>query len=67
MSVLIKLFDGDLMAQFNKLNIQLKVAEQTLGRYDALLKINYAYRVGIYLLKNKNLDFIMYSSLISIL
>lgn len=39
-AVLIKLFDGDLMAQFNKLNIQLKVAEQTLGRYDALLKIN---------------------------
>ena len=39
-TVLVKLFDGDLMAQLNKLNIQLKVAEQTLGRYDALLKIN---------------------------
>ena len=39
-SVLVKLFDGDLMAQYNKLKIQLKVAEQTLGRYEALLKIN---------------------------
>ncbi len=39
-AVLVKLFDGDLLAQLNKLKIQLKVAEQTLGRYDALLKIN---------------------------
>jgi len=39
-TVLVKLFDGDLMAQYNKLKIQLKVAEQTLNRYDALLKIN---------------------------
>jgi membrane fusion protein, multidrug efflux system len=39
-AVLVKLFDGDLIAQLNKLNIQLKVAEQTLERYDALLKIN---------------------------
>lgn len=39
-SILVKLFDGDLMAQYNKLKIQLKVAEQTLERYEALLKIN---------------------------
>ncbi len=39
-AILVKLFDGDLMAQYHKLNIQLKVAEQTLDRYEALLKIN---------------------------
>ena len=39
-AILVKLFDADLMAQQHKLNIQLQVAEQTLSRYEALLKIN---------------------------
>lgn len=39
-SPLVKLYDGDLQAQLSKLRIQLKVAEQTKLRYEALLKIN---------------------------
>lgn len=38
-SVLVKLFDDDLQAQLNKLNIQLKIAEKTQERQDELLKI----------------------------
>ncbi len=39
-SLLVKLYDGDLQAQLNKLRVQLKVAEETKLRYEALLKIN---------------------------
>lgn len=39
-SVLVKLYDGDLQAQLSKLKVQLKVAEETMARYEALLKIN---------------------------
>ena len=39
-SVLLKLYDGDLQAQLQKLKVQLKVAEQTVVRYASLLKIN---------------------------
>lgn len=39
-SVLLKLYDGDLQAQLQKLKVQLKVAEQTTARYAALLKIS---------------------------
>ena len=39
-SVLLKLYDGDLQAQLQKLKVQLKVAEQTTERYAALLKIS---------------------------
>jgi membrane fusion protein (multidrug efflux system) len=39
-SVLVKLYDGDLQAQLSKLKVQLKVAEETQQRYEALLKIN---------------------------
>lgn len=39
-SVLLKLYDGDLQAQLKKLQVQLKVAEQTVERYGMLLKIN---------------------------
>ena len=39
-SVLVKLYDGDLQAQLSKLRVQLKVAEETMARYEALLKIN---------------------------
>ena len=38
--LLVKLYDGDLQAQLQKLEVQLKVAEQTSERYGALLKIN---------------------------
>jgi membrane fusion protein, multidrug efflux system len=38
-AMLVKLYDGDLQAQLSKLRIQLKVAKETLGRYEALLKI----------------------------
>ena len=38
-SLLVKLYDGDLQAQLSKLRIQLKVAKETLLRYEALLKI----------------------------
>ncbi len=39
-SLLVKIYDGDLQAQLQKLFIQLKTAEQTAERYAALLKIN---------------------------
>lgn len=39
-SLVVKLYDGDLQAQLQKLQVQLKVAEQTAERYGALLKIN---------------------------
>jgi membrane fusion protein (multidrug efflux system) len=39
-SQLVKLYDGDLQAQLQKLQVQLKVAEQTQERYAELLKIN---------------------------
>ena len=38
--LIVKLYDGDLQAQLQKLEVQLKVAEQTAERYAALLKIN---------------------------
>jgi membrane fusion protein (multidrug efflux system) len=38
--LLLKLYDGDLIAQLQKLQVQLKTAEQTAERYAALLKIN---------------------------
>jgi membrane fusion protein (multidrug efflux system) len=38
-SVLVKLYDGDLQAQLKKLEVQLKVAQQTLSRYEELAKI----------------------------
>ena len=38
-TLLVKLFDGDLRAELNKLNIQLKIAEKTRERQDELLKI----------------------------
>lgn len=38
-TLLVKLFDGDLQAQLNKLNIQLKIAEKTQERQDQLLQI----------------------------
>ena len=37
---IVKLYDGDLQAQLSKLKVQLKVAQQTAQRYEALLKIN---------------------------
>lgn len=39
-SMLVKLYDGDLQAQLSKLRVQLRVAEETMKRYEALLKIN---------------------------
>jgi len=39
-SPLVKLYDGDLQAQLNKLKVQLKVAQETQLRYEALLRIN---------------------------
>ena len=39
-AVLLKIYDGDLQAQLNKLQVQLKTAQQTVERYAALLKIN---------------------------
>jgi membrane fusion protein, multidrug efflux system len=39
-SVLLKIYDGDLQAQLQKLQVQLKTAEQTAQRYAALLKLN---------------------------
>lgn len=38
-AMLVKLYDGDLQAQLSKLRVQLKMAQETLGRYEALLKI----------------------------
>jgi membrane fusion protein, multidrug efflux system len=39
-SLLLKIYDGDLQAQLQKLQIQIKTAEKTAERYGALLKIN---------------------------
>ena len=39
-TMIAKIYDGDLVAQLNKLNVQLKQARQTLGRYEELLKID---------------------------
>lgn len=39
-TLLAKIYDGDLVAQLNKLNVQLKQAKQTLVRYEELLKID---------------------------
>ncbi len=39
-TMLAKIYDGDLVAQLNKLSVQLKQAKQTLGRYAELLKID---------------------------
>lgn len=39
-TLIAKIYDGDLRAQLNKLNVQLKVQEQTAKRYEELLKIN---------------------------
>ncbi|MFN8252909.1 MAG: efflux RND transporter periplasmic adaptor subunit [Ferruginibacter sp.] len=39
-ATLLKIYDGDLQAQLNKLQVQLKTAQQTVDRYAALLKIN---------------------------
>ncbi len=38
-AMLVKLYDGDLQAQLSKLRVQLKVAQETLARYESLLKI----------------------------
>ena len=38
-TVLARLFDGDLQAQLNKLNVQLQIARKTRERQDQLLKI----------------------------
>ena len=38
-AMLVKLYDGDLQAQLSKLRVQLKVAQETYARYEALLKI----------------------------
>ena len=39
-TLLAKIYDGDLQAQLKKLQVQLAVAEQTVGRMRELLKIN---------------------------
>lgn len=39
-SPIVKLYDGDLQAQLNKSRVQLKVAQETAARYEALLKIS---------------------------
>lgn len=39
-TLLAKIYDGDLVAQLNKLRVQVQVAEQTSKRYNELLKIN---------------------------
>ena len=39
-TLIAKIYDGDLRAQLNKLNVQLQVQEQTAKRYEELLKIN---------------------------
>lgn len=38
-TLLAKIYDGDLKAQLNKLQVQIKVQEQTVRRYEELLKI----------------------------
>ncbi len=39
-ALIAKIYDGDLVAQLNKLKVQVQVAEQTAKRYEELLKIN---------------------------
>ncbi len=39
-AMIAKIYDGDLTAQLNKLNLQARVAEQTAKRYNELLKID---------------------------
>lgn len=39
-AVLLKIYDADLQSQLQKLQVQLKTAQQTAERYEALLKIN---------------------------
>jgi membrane fusion protein, multidrug efflux system len=39
-ALLAKIYDGDLVAQLNKLKVQVQVAEQTARRYEELLKID---------------------------
>lgn len=39
-ALLVKLFDGDLQAQLQKLQVQLQIAEKTFERYRELLKIS---------------------------
>ncbi len=39
-TLIAKIYDGDLKAQLNKLSVQLKVQDQTIRRYEELLKIN---------------------------
>ncbi len=39
-TLIAKIYDGDLKAQLNKLTVQLRVQEQTIKRYEELLKIN---------------------------
>lgn len=39
-TLLAKIYDGDLVAQLNKLKVQVQVAQQTSKRYNELLKIN---------------------------
>lgn len=39
-TLIAKIYDGDLKAQLNKLSVQLKVQDQTIKRYEELLKIN---------------------------
>jgi membrane fusion protein, multidrug efflux system len=39
-TLLAKIYDGDLVAQLNKLKVQVQVAQQTARRYEELLKIN---------------------------
>jgi len=39
-TLLAKIYDGDLVAQLNKLRVQVQVAQQTTKRYEELLKIN---------------------------
>jgi membrane fusion protein, multidrug efflux system len=39
-AALVKIYDADLQSQLQKLQVQLKTAQQTAERYEALLKIN---------------------------
>ena len=39
-TLLAKIYDGDLIAQLNKLKVQVQVEQQTAKRYEELLKIN---------------------------
>lgn len=39
-TLIAKIYDGDLVAQLNKLKVQVQVAQQTARRYEELLKIN---------------------------